>query len=60
MNSRIETLKKQLDFLVQKLEQIPDEESDQQIRYLMTKIDLQRRLILEEDVKTTFKALEEE
>ena len=60
MNSRIETLKQQLDFLVQKLEQIPDEESDQQIRYLMTKIDLQRRLILEEDVKTTFKALEEE
>jgi len=60
MNSRIETLNKQLDFLYQKLEQIPDEESDQQIRYLMTKIDLQRRLILEEDVKTTFKALEEE
>jgi hypothetical protein len=60
MNSRIETLNKQLDFLYQKLEQIPDEESDQQIRYLMTKIDRQRRLILEEDVKTTFKALEEE
>ena len=60
MNSSIEILNKQLDFLVQKLEQIPDEESDQQIRYLMTKIDLQRRLILEEDVKTTFKALEEE
>jgi len=59
MNSRIETLNKQLDFLYQKLEQIPDEESDQQIRYLMTKIDLQRRLLLEEDVKTTFKALEE-
>lgn len=60
MNSSIEILNKQLDFLYQKLEQIPDEESDQQIRYLMTKIDLQRRLILEEDVKTTFKALEEE
>jgi len=60
MNSRIETLNKQLDFLYQKLGQIPDEESDQQIRYLMTKIDLQRRLILEEDVKTTFKVLEEE
>lgn len=60
MNSRIEILNKQLDFLYQKLEQIPDEESDQQIRYLMTKIDLQRRLILEEDVKTTFKILEEE
>ena len=60
MNSRIEILNKQLDFLYQKLEQIPDKESDQQIRYLMTKIDLQRRLILEEDVKTTFKALVEE
>jgi hypothetical protein len=60
MKSRIETLTQQLDFLYQKLEQIPEEECEQQTRYLLTKIDLQRRLILEEEVSIAFKILEAE
>jgi len=60
MNQRIELLTKQLDFLYEKLEQITDGDSRQQVEYLLFAIDTQKRMILEEEVNITFKILEKQ
>jgi len=60
MKQKIDVLIEQLNFLYEKLEEITDEFSTQQVEYLQTKIDAQRKLILEEEVNSTFQALEQE
>ena len=60
MNQRIELLTRQLDFLYEKLDQITEGVSHQQVEYLLTAIDTQKRMILEEEVNMTFKVLEEQ
>ncbi|TCD58953.1 hypothetical protein CWE17_03515 [Synechococcus sp. BS56D] len=60
MNQRIELLTKQLDFLYEKLDQITEGVSQQQVEYLLTRIDTQKRMILEEEVNMTFRILEEQ
>lgn len=60
MNQRIELLTRQLDFLYEKLDQITEGVSHQQVEYLLTVIDTQKRMILEEEVNMTFKILEEQ
>lgn len=60
MNQRIELLTRQLDFLYEKLDQITEGVSPQQVEYLLTAIDTQKRMILEEEVNMTFKVLEEQ
>jgi hypothetical protein len=60
MNQRIELLTRQLDFLYEKLDQITEGVSHQQVEYLLTAIDTQKRMILEEEVNMTFKILEEQ
>jgi len=60
MNQRIELLTKQLDFLYEKLEQITEGDSRQQVEYLLFAIDTQKRMILEEEVNITFKILEKQ
>jgi len=60
MKQKIDVLIEQLNFLYEKLEEITDEFSTQQVEYLQTKIDAQRKLILEEEVNSTFQAMEQE
>ena len=60
MNQRIEVLTKQLEFLYEKLDQVTEGVSHRQVEYLLSMIDTQKRMILEEEVEVTFKALEEE
>jgi len=60
MKQKIDVLIEQLNFLYEKLEEITDEFSTQQVEYLQTKIDSQRKLILEEEVNSTFQAMEQE
>lgn len=60
MNQRIELLTRQLDFLYEKLDQITEGVSHQQAEYLLTAIDTQKRMTLEEEVNMTFKILEEQ
>lgn len=60
MNQRIELLTRQLDFLYEKLDQITEGVSHQQVEYLLTTIDTHKRMILEEEVNMTFKILEEQ
>ena len=60
MNQRIELLTRQLNFLYEKLDQITEGVSHQQVEYLLTAIDTQKRMILEEEVNMTFKILEEQ
>lgn len=60
MNQRIELLTRQLNFLYEKLDQITEGVSHQQVEYLLTAIDTQKRMILEEEVNMTFRILEEQ
>jgi len=60
MKQKIDILIEQLNFLYEKLEEINDEFSTQQVEYLQTKIDAQRKLILEEEVNSTFLAMDQE
>lgn len=60
MNQRIELLTRQLDFLYEKLDQITEGVSHQQVEYLLTAIDTHKRMILEEEVNMTFKILEKQ
>ena len=60
MNQRIELLTRQLNFLYERLDQITEGVSHQQVEYLLTAIDTQKRMILEEEVNMTFRILEEQ